>query len=179
MDAGETILARDGVRALTLRAVAAEAGVSHAAPAHHFPSLENMLTALAAIGFQKLDAALGRSRATRAASRHSFIDDFISAYVAFAQSERGLYELMFTVARLDWSDPALRQASLEAYRQLEGAAAQFAAQFGTPTRARLIETEQLIWSLAHGYAQLSLGGQIPKPGQPRPFTPPKLSKFIR
>ena len=40
LTAAETVLGRDGLQGLTLRAVAREAGVSHAAPAHHFGHLQ-------------------------------------------------------------------------------------------------------------------------------------------
>ena len=39
LKAAETVLERDGLAGLTLRAVAREAGVSHAAPTHHFGDL--------------------------------------------------------------------------------------------------------------------------------------------
>ena len=58
LDAAETVLAARGVEAFSLRACAKEAGVSHAAPAHHFRDVAGLLTALAARGFAQ-DAASG------------------------------------------------------------------------------------------------------------------------
>ncbi len=46
--AGIEILKEGGLPALTLRACAARAGVSHAAPAHHFDGLPGLVTAIAA-----------------------------------------------------------------------------------------------------------------------------------
>ena len=43
---------------LTLRAVAREAGVSHAAPTHHFGDLTGLVSELAAIGFRHFNAAM-------------------------------------------------------------------------------------------------------------------------
>jgi AcrR family transcriptional regulator len=54
----ESILKRDGLGALSLRAAARAAGVSHAAPAHHFPDLCSLLSALAAEGFDRLSDKL-------------------------------------------------------------------------------------------------------------------------
>ena len=51
VDAGLALLAIEGLAGLTLRACAARAGVSHAAPAHHFAGLPGLLTAIAARGF--------------------------------------------------------------------------------------------------------------------------------
>jgi hypothetical protein len=51
--AAERVLERDGLAGLTLRAVAREAGVSHAAPTHHFGDLTGLVSELAAIGFRQ------------------------------------------------------------------------------------------------------------------------------
>ena len=50
----ESILKREGLSALSLRATARVAGVSHAAPAHHFPELSSLLSALAVGGSDRL-----------------------------------------------------------------------------------------------------------------------------
>ena len=47
LEAADTVLAREGALGITLREVATEAGVSHAAPYHHFASLDEMLAAVA------------------------------------------------------------------------------------------------------------------------------------
>src|SRR6266567_6406981 len=56
--AAERVLERDGLAGLTLRAVAREAGVSHAAPTHHFGDLTGLVSELAAIGFRQFNAAM-------------------------------------------------------------------------------------------------------------------------
>src|SRR5436305_6327778 len=58
LKAAETVLERDGLPGLTLRAVAREAGVSHAAPTHHFGDLTGLLSELAATGFRQFNAAM-------------------------------------------------------------------------------------------------------------------------
>src|SRR5256886_3842799 len=58
LKAAETVLERDGLQGLTLRAVAREAGVSHAAPTHHFGDLTGLISELAAIGFRQFNAAM-------------------------------------------------------------------------------------------------------------------------
>src|SRR5262245_13283809 len=47
LQAAERVLERDGLGGLTLRAVAREAGVSHAAPTHHFDDLTGLVSELA------------------------------------------------------------------------------------------------------------------------------------
>src|SRR5947199_7172844 len=58
LKAAERVLERDGLAGLTLRAVAREAGVSHAAPTHHFGDLTGLVSELAAIGFRQFNATL-------------------------------------------------------------------------------------------------------------------------
>src|SRR5258708_36291675 len=62
LKAAEKVLERDGLQGLTLRAVAREAGVSHAAPTHHFGDLTGLVSELAAIGFQQFNAAMVAAR---------------------------------------------------------------------------------------------------------------------
>src|SRR5437763_15252056 len=61
LQAAERVLERDGLGGLTLRAVAREAGVSHAAPTHHFGDLTGLLSELAAIGFRQFNAAMAQA----------------------------------------------------------------------------------------------------------------------
>src|SRR6185436_19505734 len=56
--AAEKILEKDGVDALTLRAVARAVGVSHTAPKNHFGDLEGLLSELAAVGYLRYGEAL-------------------------------------------------------------------------------------------------------------------------
>src|SRR5260370_31467241 len=64
LEAAERVLERDGLAGLTLRAVAREAGVSHAAPTHHFGDLTGLVSELAAIGFRQFNVTLPVSPAT-------------------------------------------------------------------------------------------------------------------
>src|ERR1700757_5120858 len=61
LKAAETVLERDGVQGLTLRAAAREAGVSHAAPTHHFGDMTGLVSELAAIGFRQFNAAMAEA----------------------------------------------------------------------------------------------------------------------
>src|SRR5271155_5863697 len=61
MDSADAILERDGPNALSLRAVAREAGVSPAAPYHHFKDKDELLSAIAHEGFSRLKQALTKA----------------------------------------------------------------------------------------------------------------------
>src|ERR1700712_3264885 len=86
LQAAEKVLERDGLQGLTLRAVAREAGVSHAAPTHHFGELT-------AIGFRQFNAAMVEARSMPG----SMLDKAMAsakAYVAYARTHPGMYGLM-------------------------------------------------------------------------------------
>src|SRR5689334_25404993 len=87
LEAAERVLERDGLPGLTLRAVAREAGVSHAAPTHHFGDLTGLLSELAAIGFRRFGATMATAPAPA------------RAYVAYAQAHPGMYDRMFRAKR--------------------------------------------------------------------------------
>ena len=72
---------------LDLRELARAAGVSHAAPAHHFTDRSGLFTALAAEGWRMLAAAL-------TGARPDFIDAAL-AYLRFALDHPGHYAVMF------------------------------------------------------------------------------------
>src|SRR5438046_7955088 len=65
LQAAERVLERDGLAGLTLRAVAREAGGSHAAPTHHFADLTGLLSELAASGCRQFNVAMAAAGADR------------------------------------------------------------------------------------------------------------------
>lgn len=98
LEAAASSIERDGVDELSLRQLAREAGVSHAAPSRHFRDKQALLDALAEDGFRRLSGALqeatGSAAATAAAARSRF-DDLARAYVSFALAQPTLLSLMF------------------------------------------------------------------------------------
>ncbi|MEV6629611.1 TetR/AcrR family transcriptional regulator [Actinoplanes sp. NPDC051470] len=87
-----------GVAKLSLRDLARRAGVSHAAPTHHFGDKAGLLTALAVEGYHRLAAELGAAE--------SFLDGGV-AYVRFAVTHRAHFEVMFRPDLYHASDPAV------------------------------------------------------------------------
>src|SRR5690242_15257758 len=122
LEAAERVLERDGLAGLTLRAVAREAGVSHAAPTHHFGDLTGLLSELAAIGFRRFHAAMSAAR-TAGADPIARRMAPAKAYVGYAQAHPGMYSLMFRAERLDYSRPALHEAADASFAGLTGTVA--------------------------------------------------------
>ncbi len=151
LDAAERRLTDNGIEAVTIRACARDAGVSPAAPIHHFGSLKGLLSALAARGFEQL---VSRLDADLAGNRHPGPSFLVGAYVAFAVAAPRMFDLMWREDVLDPEDADLaraRRVALERLRSLS--ASQVADDDG---RLRAIRT----WSLAHGLATLLLHGRI-------------------
>jgi AcrR family transcriptional regulator len=161
LKAAEIVLERDGVQGLTLRAAAREAGVSHAAPTHHFGDMTGLLSELAAVGFRRFGAAL-REAAAQQDGAHARLDAMGMAYVTFARKYPGLFMLMFRSERLDFDRPALRDAMVDSNTAL---AAGVGAQLGeivTPGRLTLAQAAEMVrvWSIVHGFAVLLLDHRL-------------------
>ena len=159
--AGTTILDRDGFERLSLRACAAEAGVSHAAPNHHFGNLAGLSTALATLAFERFVATIEAEQAAAGSEAAARLRAAGRGYVTFAKRHPGLFRLMFDRHRLNWQDAALSAAADAAYTQLLETVAPFADPSDRTTLDRLALT---VWSTVHGYAHLLLAGPIDRHG---------------
>jgi AcrR family transcriptional regulator len=157
--AAEEILERDGIQALTLRAAARAAGVSHAAPAHHFGDLTGLLSDLAAVGYSRFVAELSEAMATAGDDAKARMVAMGRAYVHFAQAYPGMFMLMFRSERLDAARPSLREAMNAGRETLRGGIVARAAG-ATLSEARLIAEVAASWSLVHGFAVLLLDGRL-------------------
>jgi AcrR family transcriptional regulator len=98
IEAARRILEKDGPSALSLRAVAREAGVSPAAPYHHFKDKGELLEAVAHEGWVALDAALLEAR-TAAHSARDRMTAIGVAYVCFARDNPAIYRVMYDCSR--------------------------------------------------------------------------------
>ncbi len=160
--AAERVLERDGLSGLTLRAVAREAGVSHAAPTHHFGDLSGLLSELAAIGFRRFNAAM---IAAGNSETHPLMKALAraKAYVAYAQAQPGMYGLMFRTERLDMMRPSLHEAATASFAGLASAVGAGRSENGEALEALSLDQAAAIaraWSLVHGFTMLLLDGRL-------------------
>ncbi|WP_108399048.1 TetR/AcrR family transcriptional regulator [Devosia submarina] len=156
LSAAEKILQREGINALTLRATAREAGVSHTAPAHHFKDLTGLVSALAASGFARLHD-FARAEASAAETKDQLVAH-ARGYIAFARAHPGLYKLMFRSERLDWDQPDLASAAEDAYSLLTPASEAPLAH-DRPGQRSIADT-MARWSYLHGLAMLLIDGRL-------------------
>lgn len=158
IEAGITLLDEVGWDAMSLRACAARAGVSHAAPAHHFGNLKGLQTALGVVAFTRFRDCLAASQAAAGDDPRDRLREAGKGYVRFATAHPGLFRLMFGGVDLDRSDPALADAQDRAYEELGRIVAPFLPDDAEPEADQRLRLA--VWSMAHGYAHLLLAGQL-------------------
>jgi AcrR family transcriptional regulator len=161
LKAAERVLERDGLAGLTLRAVAREAGVSHAAPTHHFGDLTGLVSELAAIGFRQFNVAMAVAGSVEGSGLEKAMAR-AKAYVAYAQAHPGMYGLMFRTERLDMTRPSLHEAASASFAGLAGA---IGASRQEQISAQALSLEQgaaiaRAWSLVHGFTMLLLDDRL-------------------
>ncbi len=153
LQAGVTELAARGIEGFSLRGVAKRAGVSHAAPAHHFGDVNGLLTALAAEGFKQFVAAQKARQKTAAADPASQLVAAGMGYIDFAMASPALFRLMFSSDRPDRTDLELHAASSAAYRQLVDDVRRLRGN--APGQPDPAPTDVMrTWAMAHGLADL-------------------------
>jgi AcrR family transcriptional regulator len=161
LTAAERVLEREGLAGLTLRAVAREAGVSHAAPTHHFGDLTGLLSELAAIGFRQFNNAMRAAGAGGATIAEKGMAR-AKAYIAYAQAHPGMYSLMFRTERLDMSRPSLHEAAGAAFAGLAGSIGESRHEHIEEQAMSLDQAAAIVraWSLVHGFTTLLLDGRL-------------------
>ena len=97
VDAARRLLEQEGPTALSLRAVAREAGVSPAAPYHHFKDKAELLDAVAQQGWDMLNAQMAEAKSK--AEGRAQLTALGIAYVCFARDNPALYRVMYDAAR--------------------------------------------------------------------------------
>ncbi|WP_318784653.1 TetR/AcrR family transcriptional regulator [Actinomadura algeriensis] len=151
LDAAAEAIAESGPAGWSLRELARRAGVSHAAPAHHFGDKTGVLTAVAADGYTRFADALEAAG-----------DDLHAtglAYVRFAVDHPAHFAVMFRPQLYRPDDPELAAARARAdavlTRGVQGVASG-AGQDADGTAALAA------WSIVHGFADLWLSGALPE-----------------
>ncbi|MFF4270824.1 TetR/AcrR family transcriptional regulator [Streptomyces sp. NPDC001536] len=156
------VIAADGPSTLSLRDLARRAGVSHAAPAHHFGDRTGLLTAIAAEGFGLLATALREAPDLKEAGVR---------YVRFAREHPAHFQVMFAPGLLRADDLELTTARALAGDALREAVSAVHPESGhsegsRPQGSHGIEPRLAgvaAWSLAHGFATLLLGHNLDGP----------------
>lgn len=153
IQSGIEILTESGLDALTLRRCAARAGVSHAAPAHHFDGLAGLRGAIAKEGFDRFRQQMLRARAAGGQDPKGRILSLCRGYLEFAVENPGLFTLIFSCGPMSQFEEDMNAGSATAYGVLRETCAPFVPKDTDPM---VIETQ--VWSLIHGFSHLFLAG---------------------
>lgn len=159
VQATESLLDEQGAEAFSLREVARRAGVSPAAPAHHFGDAAGLLTAVAEGGFAALTQALAAANGSSADARTALRAQGV-AYVRFAMAHPGRFRLMFRQGKLR-DEPGLHAQADAAFSVLLQGICR-AVGVADPARLQPAHWQALtgLWSLVHGYAHLAIAGKL-------------------
>ncbi len=169
LDAGEAVLRDLGLQGFTLRECARRAGVSHAAPKHHFGDVRGVLTEIAARGFRQLTRRL---RAKLRAAGHDLDAQFMAtadAYVGFAEAYPEHFRIMFRCDLVNPEAPGLTAAAFETFTELTNVIRRQRGEADVNPQClnAAMDSTELIndiligWCHIHGYAHLKLEGQLP------------------
>ncbi|MEN3612581.1 TetR/AcrR family transcriptional regulator [Plantactinospora sp. ZYX-F-223] len=153
LSAAATAIEESGPAGLSLRDLARRAGVSHAAPAHHFGDKAGLLTAFATEGFEMLADTLAQIRQESGGS----LRELGVGYVTFAVHHRAHFEVMFRPDLFHRDDAALTAAQQRARAALRAGVSGLPA---APVGPEAAQTELAAWSIVHGFATLWLGGAL-------------------
>ncbi len=143
---GTELLEEHGLAGISLRSIAAAAGVSHGAPRRHFPTYGALLAAIARRALEELDEQVGPALAA---------DDVAAAARAYLDFARRRPEVFALVARHDLLEGAggnLREITGRWFADL-GAA--LARRGDRPGRTPAPEEVLALWSGVHGLAALT------------------------
>lgn len=162
ISAGLDILAEGGPDALSLRKCAARAGVSHAAPAHHFKGLVSLKAAIIARGHRLFADTMRAAAEAAEDDPQAQLAAICRGYIEFSRRHRALFQFMFQphgIAPGQIDAAALEEVTRESaasYQVLREACRPFDHPGGDP-----LASETMVWSLVHGYALLFGDGGAP------------------
>lgn len=146
---------------LSLRAVARRCGVSHNAPYHYFSDKDELLAAVASVGFRMLAQIIREEGVT--------VPGLSRAYIRFAQGSPEMVRLMFGPCDfIAQGALEFEEASRDAFSLLlEGTR----AAYPVADEHELIRRAVELWSLLHGFVSLLQGNalsHVPRDAMPTP-----------
>lgn len=149
------LLSSEGEAAVSLRQVAARAGVSRAAPYHHFKDKDALIAAVTSLGFDRLTETMRQAQASCPGAGLEQLRACGRSYLEFAATEPALYRLMFGPMMGDKAEhPALYDAAMCSF----GVLLDVIVQGQAAGEIRAGEPRMLgiaAWSTVHGLSSLS------------------------
>jgi len=158
--AGTEILASEGLGGLTLRQVAKQAGVSHAAPYAHFKDKQALIAAISTEGFKQLHSQIESVKKTYGAEPGTLLIETAWAYVQFALNEPDRFKLMFSSAlEKEKEYPDFVEISQNNFWQLVDIV-KLCQQANVLNEGDSDLIALSVWGTVHGFVSLLIEGQI-------------------
>lgn len=159
LEAAESTLRERGQDQLSLRRLAQDLGVSHAAPGRHFSGRQALLDALAISGFERLEGELREALAAAPAGDFpARLDAGVAAYLRFATRDAALLELMFSGKHRPGAE-AVREAAEPGFGLLEGVIRE-GQEAGDLERGSANQVGAVLFATVQGIATLVNGDMI-------------------
>lgn len=155
LEAALVVIGERGPESVSLRDLAKRLGVSHAAPANHFRTKQELFSAIARQGFERLGAALGSAQSTAGDEPVDVLHRLGIAYLDFAAGSPGHFAVMFRADLIDGD--LVSDAGTAAFAVLERAVAE-AQRRGWRSDEETRSLAMTLWSVVHGYAHLRIEG---------------------
>lgn len=164
LDGALALIADKGVGGLSLREVAARAGVSHAAPYHHFADKTALIRALAYEGMQLMDREMAAAEADAGDNPKQRLLGIGMAYVTFAVAHPDYYAAFNTPEANDPEAQAVDERPEgergSTWNRLVDAILACQRSGDLPQGDPMVLAVYL-WSLVHGLAELWRSGPLP------------------
>ncbi len=158
IEAALQLVREKGPRGFTLNEASRTAGVSVSAPYNHFKDKDALLIEIVLLGNRTLEAELQAAADNVESPREKLLAVYL-AYVSFAERHLDLFVVMFQSGIDKTSYPEVHASSTKAFE----VAAKLAAQI-EPSEASAVQLALGLWTMAHGFATLSLEGAIANAG---------------
>jgi AcrR family transcriptional regulator len=163
LSCAERTLRDHGAGQLSLRELARQVGVSHAAPRRHFADKQSLLDALAEDGFERLGRELREAMDGAGGGFRPRLLAFAHTYVRFATQHAALLDLMFAGKHRPGAADSLREAADRAFEAPLALVteAQAAGEVvpGDPQRVAIVA-----WAALHGLASMVNSGMLDDAG---------------
>jgi AcrR family transcriptional regulator len=155
----ELTLSEQGVAGLSLRELAREVGVSHAAPRRHFADKQALLDALAEDGFERLGHETQAAVDAAGRSFRKRLTALARAYVRFATEHAPLLELMFAAKHRVGAADSLHDAATRAFSTSLNLIAE-GQEKGEVARGDTERVAIVAFATLQGLASLANGGML-------------------
>ncbi|EMJ89992.1 TetR/AcrR family transcriptional regulator [Leptospira meyeri] len=174
VQAGLELLGTTSLEDISLRKVAAKAGVSHVATYHHFENKHALFSAIAEIGFQKYFETYQKELEKTDQDFKGRYRALGWTYFQFIMENRQFARIMFGGTGVDAkTHPTLLAVSRRTYRQLHEII-RLGQSLGHLAKGDTREKTLASWAMIHGIAMLFLEGRLQMKNDPK-----EMEKFIQ